>query len=60
MLEAWTVKQLKEAMDKDLQKCNTELERDLCRIICTKEMREFAKGLTRKLTPGEQSILDSL
>lgn len=56
----WTVKQLKLKMDEDLNNCHTDLERQMCRTICTKEMREFAESLTRKLTPGEQSILDSL
>lgn len=59
-LKAWTIKQLYEAMNEDLKLCNTELERSMCKTICKKEMREFANKLTRKLTPVEQAILQSL
>ena len=59
-MDAWNIKQLYGAMQDDLLKCNTQLERTMCITLCTKEIRDFASKLDRKLTPGEQSILDSL
>jgi len=38
------IKRLREAMALDLQSCNTELERQLCRVICEKEIRELIRG----------------
>ena len=59
-LEAWTIKQLHEAMLNDLQQCHTQLERSMCATIGKKEIREFASKLERKLTPMEQVILESI
>ncbi len=57
-MKAWNIKQLKEAMNKSLAQCNTQLERDCCKAICGIEIREAAKEFskTRKLTPGELAI----
>lgn len=59
-MEPWTIKQLKQKMDEDLLYCETEIERASCQGIWKRAMVRFAATLTRKLTPGEQSILDSL
>jgi hypothetical protein len=57
-MNAWTIKQLKEAMLKDLQSCNTAFEQSMVKAIGGKEIREkaieFAK--IRKLTPCELAI----
>jgi hypothetical protein len=59
-VKPWTIVQLKHAMDKDLERCNNSFEYNNCRAICVKEMRELAENLTRKLTPCEVAILESL
>jgi hypothetical protein len=54
----WNIKQLKEALIKDLQACNSDFERSMVKAIGGKHIREtaieFAK--IRKLTPGEVAI----
>jgi ethanolamine ammonia-lyase small subunit len=57
-MENWTIKQLKEAMIKDLQACHSDLERSMVKAVCGKEIREKAKewAKTRKLTPSEIAI----
>lgn len=52
-MEAWNVKQLKEALASALMACNTQLERDCCKSIGGREIREKAIewSETRKLTP---------
>ena len=61
-MKAWNIKQLKQTMIEDLRMCQTDLERQLCRIICSKEIRELATEIQRirKLTPGEVAIIESL
>jgi hypothetical protein len=59
-LKAWTITQLKLAMDRDLEACHTETERLNVEAICGREIRDLASSLTRKLTPGELSILTNL
>jgi hypothetical protein len=58
IMNPWNIKQLKEAMLKDLQSCNTDFERSMVKAIGGREIREkaieFAK--VRKLTPGEVAI----
>jgi hypothetical protein len=57
-MQAWTIKQLYEAMNNDLTKCQTTHERIMVKAICGKEIREKAIewSKTRKLTPIEVSI----
>lgn len=57
-MQAWTIKQLYEAMNNDLTKCQTNHERIMVKAICGKEIREKAIewSKTRKLTPIEVSI----
>lgn len=57
-LTTWTLKQLFEAMQNDLQMCQTIDEKINVETICKREMLQFVASLNRKLTPGEQSILD--
>lgn len=61
-LKPWNIKQLFSAMLIDLESCQTDLERNMVKTICTKEIRGKAKEFskTRKLTPGEISILESI
>ena len=47
-------------MDNDLEQCTSSFEKINCRVICVKEMKELADSLTRKLTPCEVAILNSL
>ena len=58
-LAAWNIKQLHEALQQDLAKCNSDFERSMVRIIGGKEIREKAKEFRqeRKLTPIEEAIL---
>lgn len=60
-MQAWTIKQLQEALTKDLQSCNTQFERSMVKAIGGKEIRakavEFAR--VRKLTPIELAIAQS-
>ena len=57
-MKNWNLKQLKISLLQDLNKCNTQLERDCCKAIGGKEIINKAKDITktRKLTPGEASI----
>jgi hypothetical protein len=57
-MQAWTIKQLYEAMNSDLAKCQTSHEAIMVKAICGKEIREKAIewSNTRKLTPIEVSI----
>ena len=54
----WTIKQLKEALDRDLTMCQTSHERIMVKAICGKEIREKAIqwAKERKLTPMEVAI----
>ena len=54
----WTIKQLKEALDRDLTVCQTNHERIMVKAICGKEIREKAIqwAKERKLTPMEVAI----
>lgn len=57
-MEAWNIGQLKMALINSLTQCHTQLERDMCKAIAGKEIREKAIlwSKTRKLTPGEIAI----
>lgn len=57
-LTAWTIKQLEEAMQRDLAMCHTEHERIMVKAIGGKEIREKAQAWARvrKLTPAELAI----
>lgn len=57
-MEAWTIKQLQDAMDRDLAACQSEFERANVKAICGREIREkaIAWARVRKLTPGEIAI----
>jgi hypothetical protein len=57
-MQAWTIKQLYEAMTNDLAKCQTTHEQIMVKAICGKEIREksIEWSKTRKLTPIEVSI----
>lgn len=57
-MEAWTIKQLYEAMNNDLLSCNNAFERSMVKAIAGKEIREKAEewAKIRKLTPCEQAI----
>jgi len=58
MQTAWNIKQLKAALDADLDACRTPHERMTCRAIGGKEIREFAENMSkhRALTPAEIAI----
>ena len=57
-MEAWTIKQLEEALQSDLSLCKTEHERSMVKAIGGKEIREKAETWSkqRKLTPVEVAI----
>lgn len=57
-MSPWTIVQLKNAMNEDLKKCNTDHERLMVKTVCGKEIRELAYETSkkRKLTPGEVAI----
>jgi len=59
MKTEWTLVALYRAMLEDLKSCNTQTEVDCCRAINRREILSKASELqkTRKLTPGEQSVL---
>lgn len=61
-LAPWNIKQLYNAMLEDLNLCQTDLERSMVKIICTKEIREKANEFkkSRKLTPVEIAILETI
>jgi len=41
------VHRLRQAMALDLQACHTDLERQMCRVICEREIRELKERATR-------------
>lgn len=57
-LTPWTVKQLEEALQRDLGMCQTQHERIMVKAIGGKEIREKAQewAKVRKLTPAEVAI----
>ena len=57
-MQPWTIKQINEAMQADLEQCNTDHERGMCEAINGKHIREMATvwAKTRKLTPMEVAI----
>ena len=59
-LPAWTIKQLQEKLLNDLTLCHTQLERDCCKAIGGKHIREMAQAWAqcRKLSPGEVAIAE--
>lgn len=59
-LPAWSIKQLQEKLLNDLAVCQTQLERDCCKAIGGKEIREKAYEWVkqRKLTPLEVAIAE--
>ena len=59
-MQAWSIKQLQEALLKSLAMCHTQLERDCCKAIGGKEIREKAYewAKQRKLTPLEVAIAE--
>lgn len=61
-LTPWNIKQLYQSMMEDLNACQTDFERQMCKTICKKEIREKAKEFkkTRKLTPVEIAILETI
>lgn len=61
-LTPWTLKQLYTEYLKDIELCQTQHERMLCRTICRKEINKLADKIKkeRKLTPGEVSVLRSI
>lgn len=54
----WTIKQLKEALERDLSMCQTNHERIMVKAISGKHIRESAIewAKARKLTPAEVAI----
>lgn len=62
MSEEWTLVALNHAMQNDLKNCTTEHERLCCKTICQREIKDKAFEIrkTRKLTPGEESVLFSI
>lgn len=59
LLEPWKLHHLKDAYKDDLQACQTEHERIMCRAMYTRDLKKFAWRwfCLRELTPGEISIL---
>lgn len=57
-MEAWTISQLKMKLINNLAACHTQLEKDCCKAIAGKEIREKAEewSKNRKLTPCEIAI----
>lgn len=57
-MKAWTIKQLNDAMIRDMTQCQTEHERIMVKAIGGKEIREKAIqwSKNRKLTPCEVAI----
>ena len=57
-MNTWNIKQLKEALLRDLASCQTDLERSMVKAIGGKEIRETAIlwAKSRKLTPAEVAI----
>lgn len=62
-LKPWTITQLYAAMQQDrVNYGGTASERGMAEAICIGEIRDLARKIQaeRKLTPGEQSILENL
>lgn len=59
-LPDWSIKQLQEKLLNDLAQCHTKLERDCCKAIGGKHIREQAAEWAkhRKLTPLEVAIAE--
>lgn len=59
-MHPWNIKQLHEALMRDLAACNTESERINCRAIGGREIVEkaYAFDQMRKLTPAEIAIAE--
>ena len=57
-MQAWNLKQLNEALMKDLSMCGSSFERSMVKAIGGKEIREKAIefAMVRKLTPVEVAI----
>lgn len=57
-MEAWNVKQLKDALIKSLASCTSPHEVTMCKAIGGKEIREKAIqwSAERRLTPSEVAI----
>ncbi len=57
-MEAWNIKQLKDALDQSILYCQTHFEVTMCVAIAGKEIREKAIewSKVRKLTPCEIAI----
>ena len=62
MRKQWNLQPLAIEMRKDLAKCTTESERQLCKAICEREIRDTARAIqtTRKLGPAEMAILEDV
>lgn len=59
-MKQWTLVALNQELVKDLAACNSQLERDCCKALCIKEMRELSQSIkaTRKPTPGEVAVIE--
>lgn len=57
-MQAWSIRQLNDAMIESLKSCHTDFERGMAKAIGGKEIREKATewAKVRKLTPGEIAI----
>lgn len=60
-LPPWSLRHLQDAARHDLTLCRTDSERLLCTAINCREIIETAEQWqkVRKLTPGEQAILEA-
>jgi len=58
MKRKWTIGQLDAALHSDLQTCRGQLERDCCKAICGREIRERAHEIAqcRQLTSTEAAV----
>ena len=61
-LEPWNIVQMKQELNCALHACSNGFERGNCEAIARIEIRNKAREITkyRKLTPGEQSVLDAM
>ena len=62
-MKPWNIKQLKREIEYHISQCTTESELSMAKAHMRMEVKAMAKEITdsgRKLTPGEQSILDNL
>jgi len=61
-IKPWNIKQLYNAMQSDLNSCQTDFERSMVKTICKKEIKEKANDFKkiRKLTPIEMAILETI